>query len=471
LGVSVTVNILVFRLLLALVLLAPLPLGANRPWAWSLLALSLGGLVGVWSLMVLAGRCRAPAPVVRLTPVVVLFGLTLAWAALQATGLPPAAWWHPLWAETTAALGLGKPFGAVSIDPERTLTAIMRLTSYGLVFWLSVQLGRDRSRAHEALAAVAIAGLIYAVYGLTMHFAGWERILWLEKWAYTGDLTATFVNRNAFGAYAGLGMICCIALFLRALRPSRPGEQRRISEVTETVLVQATPYLIAALVLATALLLSHSRGAFLCAGLGLMVLMMAMVAGGVIRLRSGLLLAGVILAVGGGVMAMSGEVTVKRLSETNAAGTDEGRTNAWRLVRSAIMDAPWTGNGLGAFQPAFRMYRDASLSEKGEWEYAHDVHLETAMDLGLPATATLYGAFGVILAACVRGLFRRRRDQVYPAVALAAAALLAAHGVVDFSVQMPAIAVTLALLLGLGYAHSWSSRDDDAPKHRSRPGS
>lgn len=454
-----TANIFVFRLLLALVLLAPLPLGANRPWAWSLLALTLGGLAGFWSLMVLTGRCRAPVAVTRLTPVVVLFGLTLGWAGLQTSPLLPVAWWHPLWTESVTALGQSVPFGAVSLDPERTLTAIMRLTSYGAVFWLAVQLGRDRDRAHEALVAVSVAGLLYAVYGLTVHFADWERILWLKKWAYTGDLTASFVNRNAYGAYAGLGMVCCIALFLRALRPARPGEPRRIAEMTETVLVQAAPYLVAALVLATALLLSHSRGAFLCTGLALMVLMVAMVAGKIIRLRSGLLLATIMLVVGGGALVMSGDVMVKRLSETSSSGTDEGRINAYRLVQLAILDAPWTGNGLGAFSPAFRMYRDASLSEKGEWEYAHDVHLETAMDLGLPATAALYGAFGVIVAACVRGVFKRRRDQVYPAVALAAAVLLAAHGVVDFSAQMPAIAVTLALLLGVGYAQSWSSRD------------
>jgi len=40
---------------------------------------------------------------------------------------------------------------------------------------------------------------------------------------------------------------------------------------------------------------------------------------------------------------------------------------------------------------------------------------------------------------------------------LAATALVACHALVDFSLQIPAVAAWFATLLGLGYAQSWSS--------------
>lgn len=453
-----TANTWTFRLLLAVVLLAPLPLGSQRPWAWTLMAVLVGGVLAVWSLLVLTGRARAPVPMARLGGLALAFVPVLVWAFLQILTAMPESWWHPLWAEASAALGMA-PEGRISLDPERTLTALMRLACHGGIFWLAVQLGRDRARAREALVAVAVGGTLYAIYGLVVYFSGWERILWLEKWAYRGDLTSTFVNRNVYGAYAGLGAVCCVALFAHALRPRHSGQELRAYDLVETVLVRALPFFLGAVILLTALLLSHSRGAFLSTGLALGVLMAALVAGRVTRPRLAAGLCAALLVAGLAVLALSGDVTVRRLADTVASENEESRADVYRLTGQAILDAPWTGNGLGAFTPAFRVYRDASLTTPVVWDFAHNVHLETAMDLGLPATLLLYGAVLGIVGSCARGLTRRRRDQVYPAVALSAAALLGVHGLVDFSVQIPAVAATLALLLGVGFAQSASSAD------------
>lgn len=451
-------NTAVFRVLLAVVLLAPLPLGSNRPWAWTLMGVLVGLLLTAWAVLVLAGKARAPISFARIMPVAVPVGLVMGWAAVQTLGIVPASLRHPLWAEAAAVLG--QPVGgAVSVDPAMTLTAMLRLASYAGIFWLAVQLGRERSRAREALVAVALGGVAYAAYGLLVHFAGWESILWLDKWAYLGDLTATFVNRNAYGAYAGLGVLCCAALFTHALHPPPKGDERRASDLAEAVLVRALPFLLGVLVLGTALLLSHSRGAFLSTGAATAVLLVVLAAGRVTRPRTALLLGMVLLGVGLAVMSVSGDVTVERLVQTGSQRMEQARPEAYRLTAGAIIDAPLTGHGYGAFLPAFRMYRDTALPDSGVWDYAHNVHLEAAMDLGLPAAVLLYAALAVVLAACARGLLRRRRDQVYPAVAIAAAALLGVHGLVDFSVQMPAIAATLALLLGIGYAHAWRTSE------------
>lgn len=454
------VNTLLFRLLIAIVLLAPLPLGSNRPWSWSLLAVSVGVLLVIWSVRAAMGRVPIPVPPAFLLPVCLPYALVLGWAALQTSSTMPPFLWHPMWTEVGPVLlpSSGPPTGMISTDPAMTWTAILRLACYGGIFWLAVQFGRDRSRAREALIALCVAGTVYAIYGLTVHLTGWESILWLKKWAYAGDLTSTFVNRNAYGAYAGLGVVCCIGLFINALRPRQDGQGRGAFDLVETLLLRALPYLACGLVIGTALLLSHSRGAFLSTGLALGVLLILLAAAGVVPRRMALPLIGAVALVALVAVSASGDGTITRLAEQTSAEHDSGRTNVYRLTMDAIADAPYTGMGLGTFKAAFHMYRDTTLLDPVVWDFAHNVPLELMMDLGVPAAALLGLSFAIIVGVCLRGLMIRRRDRLYPALAVASVVLLGAHGLVDFSVQMPAVAATFALLLGLGFAQSWNTR-------------
>lgn len=451
-----TANSIVFRLLIAVVVLAPLPLGANRPLAWTALAVAVGLLLCVWTVSILLGKGHAPVPVRRLAPVGLLFGGAMMWAAIQGLPGPPEAWQHPLWTEAAAALSRGvdggvAATGRIALDPGRVGTALLQMLAYAGIFFLAVQLGRDRGRAREALVAVTVAGVLYAVYGLIVHFSGAERILWLEKWAYLGDVTATFVNRNAYGAYAGIGLICCTALFLQGLAIRR--DERRAYQIAESVLIRSLPFLAAGLLVAMALLLSRSRGALGATGVGLISLCVALGAARILRPKvtiaaiCGLVLAGLT------TFTLGGEGVVDRIALQGV--TDETRADLYRIALAAIGDAPLTGHGFGGFASTFSVYRDTSFPMPELFLQAHNLHLELALDLGLVAAALLYGAVGWTLATCVSGLSRRRRDQIYPAVALAAAVLLGLHGLIDFSLQMPAIAATFALLLGLGFTQSF----------------
>ncbi|CAA7615411.1 conserved membrane hypothetical protein [Candidatus Terasakiella magnetica] len=453
-----TANTLIFRLLLAVVVVAPLPLGANRPASWSLLALLVGGLLCTWAVLAGCGRATAPLSMRRLWPIALPFAAALIWAFIQTLAVTPLAWHHPLWAEAAPALGVDAPMtgGAVTLDPAMSRTAIMRLLCHGGVFWLAVQLGRERSRAHEAILALAWAGIAYAVYGLTVYVSGTETILWLDKWAYRGDLTATFVNRNAYGAYAGIGLLCCLALFVNALRhvwESAVG----LRDHADTIVIRALPFLAGAALIGTALMLSHSRGAFICTGLAILALLAALSLGRVMPPAKALLIAAGIITIMTIIIISNGELTFERFG--NSRESDEERTAIYRLALTAIGDAPWTGFGFGAFAPAFQTYLDTSLPLMQMVDMAHNVHLELAMDLGLAGITGLYLSFAAIVALCLRALVRRRRDQVYAALALAVTILLGLHGLVDFSVQIPAIAMTFALILGIAVAQCFNTSE------------
>ena len=60
---------------------------------------------------------------------------------------------------------------------------------------------------------------------------------------------------------------------------------------------------------------------------------------------------------------------------------------------------------------------------------------------------------------CVIGVYRRRRDIVYPALAIGCAAAAGAQALLDSTLQAPATSALLAFILGLGYSQSWTSTD------------
>lgn len=442
-----------FRLLLAVLVLAPLPLGSNRPWAADLLCAAIGLLAAAWGALALVGRAWVPVPARRLWPVALPFLAVLAWGLVQSLGSLPVGWAHPVWAEIQPALTLPVD-AAVSPAPAVTRAAVLRLACYGLVFLLAVQWGRDGGRARLGLKVVTWAVLAQCAYGLSMHMAGIERILWLEKLDYIGDATGTFVNRNAFGAVAGLGVLLCLAWAFERTRARTPVSRR--GEALERFVARSLPWQVAALLPMLALLSSHSRGALLATAGASVVLIAAAVAARLLRPGRAVLLVLVLAAIGLGLMVSTDTGTLIRMAGEKDLSGD--RPNLVRLALQAIADAPLVGHGLGAFLWSFAPYRDLAFPRPVSYSFAHNVWLETLMDLGYPAALALLASLLVAVVAAARGVVVRRQSQIHGMVAVAAATLFGLHGVVDFSVQMPANAALLAFLLGLGYAQAWSTR-------------
>jgi O-antigen ligase len=441
----------IFIALTTLIVLAPLPLAANRAWSWSLLSLASALLTLIWVVCRLRGRCRPGLPAARLALPATLFLTALAWAVLQTLPIMPLSWAHPVWTEASAALS--RPLGAtISANPEMSGHAVMRLAAYGLIFVLATQLGRQRHRAVWGLKSVAAAVLVYAAYALFCHLIELEYILWMPKWAYQGDATGTFVGRAAFGAFAGIGVLACLAQAIRRSTAQRPsiGTGERI----ERLLARTVPWLIASGFLWLAVLASHSRGAFLVTGAGCLALLTAATIGRLVRLRQTLALLLVLTGLAGGAVLADGGTTLARMSGEGDLTGD--RPNLMRLTWAAIDDAPLTGHGLGTFASAIMPYRDTSLPRPVLYNHAHNSWEEVIMDLGWPAGLCLIFAVMIPVAVCCAGLVRRRQDQIFPALAVAVATLLGLQAIIDFTVQIPALAALFAYLLGIGYSQSWS---------------
>src|SRR5262249_51195607 len=75
--------------------------------------------------------------------------------------------------------------------------------------------GRSAERARCMFLALSIAGFLYAGYGFLVEVSGVKLVLWYPKIWYPDSLTATFVNRNNYATYAGLGLIVASGLVIR----------------------------------------------------------------------------------------------------------------------------------------------------------------------------------------------------------------------------------------------------------------
>ena len=449
----------VFWALLTIVVLAPLPLGCVDPWSWGLLSCLIGVLLVVWSGTVLIGR-QTPAFGMRsIWPVVALFMATAVWAWLQTRTFMPANWHHPLWDLTNAALGWSLP-GTISLDPYETTSTLVRLLVYGGIFWLALQYGRRSRRARRALVVLSFAGLGYALYGLVLYFLGLEVILFFRKTAYFDDLTSTFVNRNTYATYAGLGLLCATGLITVAITKVA-NSQSSIGElalrVVETIAEKGWMLVLCWLALLLALVLTHSRAGFFSTMLGIVTFL---IAAGMTRAVDRRLA----LALGGGCafvllifLIANGQQILVRLLETSIA--EEERRLVYDRVLDAIGDTGVVGSGYGTFEEVFRFYRTPDI--QGTFTKAHSVYLENTLELGLPAALALFGVLFCLAVVCVIGIRRRRRDAVYPCVGLAATVLVAVHSIVDFSLQIPAVAATYAFIMGIACAQCWSSRRPD----------
>ncbi|MBO6781948.1 MAG: O-antigen ligase family protein [Alphaproteobacteria bacterium] len=447
---------LAFGGLLTVLVLAPLPLGSNRQWAWSLLAIAVAVTLLVWAV----GVARTPGairiPWSRHLPATVAFLLAIAWFCLQASGITPAAWDHPLWAQAAAALDKPDLGGAISLNPNASFDGAMRLLAYGAVFWLAMHFCRSRRRTKQLLWAIVISGSVYAVYGLAVQFSGTNTILWFDKWAYENVVTSTFVNRNNFATYAGLVIVAAFGLLTRkADEAAELGIANRagIAHILDSLGPQVFGLFLALFVTGTALLLTASRGGILSTGFGILVFLAGLALYKRRRLRHTIVFAGIVILGGILLISFSGREVILRLNQSN--DDLSGRGQVWEMTREAFAERPVLGTGLNTFADVAIRNRSAQMPPQASpFLRAHNGYLEMLLEGGIVGFGLIMFALAWAGGWCIYGIFMRHEDGVFPIVGLSAIAVVGAHAWVDFSLQIPAVAVTFAAIAAAGCAQA-----------------
>jgi O-antigen ligase len=445
---------------------APLPFGSRD-----------AATVAFWCGLLGLGVAFAPLSRLRRQHNWILAGIGViifAYGLVLHEQLSPWPWiasFHPIWKQAAEVLGIPiQP--SVSIVRYEPFFALGAPLANVLALTLGLLVGTDAEDARRALRIMAWAGVGYAVYGMYGLVFDPTSVLWREKTAYVGNLTATFINRNTAATYFG----SCAVVWLLFLCDAVAKRLRRdldwrglVRELTSRELAGRRdvhlPFAMLFVCLC-ALFLTISRA-------GTVFTLFVLALGFVLRFRrrlprgKGLLLTG--LAIVGVVLVllqvMGGSVGAR--FETQGL-SDAGRIAAWQSTLRIIADYPWFGTGLGTFAWAFPAYRSSEISMWGVWTAAHSTPLELASEVGLPLAGLVGLGWIVMLGLLFRGSLVRRRDRIVPLAAFCIGLLGLLHSSLDFSLQVAGYAIVAFAILGIGLAQAFSSTDNGAAARAER---
>jgi O-antigen ligase len=445
-----------FWLLIAGLAWVPFWNGSNELIAWGLNAVLFAGVAFMYEGSLLIRGASHPVGIRNIALPAALFGLVLVWIYIQTIAWPYSWLSHPIWG--MAADALGKPLeGSISVNRDLTNLALLRLVTAGLVFWVSLQLCRSASRARLLLYSVGLIGCGYAIYGLIALGSPAVRVPWFGDGASAGFVSSTFFNRNSFASYAGLCLVTIIglsiALYQDEIRKRPSNRWSAVAALLEIIGRREGILFGAAFLLAVTLLLSGSRGGVSATALGLLVLPIFMYRGNGRAARAVLFVSA--MTVGGALLLVFGDPVIAGLKERGMG--DISRLAVYLITLRSALDTPFLGHGYGTFFDVFPMYRDRSISVDGIWSQAHNTYLELFQGLGLVFGSMLIVSVLLLIIRCLRGAVTRR-DKTVPCVAIAAASLVGVHAIVDFGLQIQAVGLTFAAILGAGVAQSRSSR-------------
>lgn len=445
-------------LIVALVLLAPLPLGAHRPLAWTVIA-ALTGAIGVLFMLTLRQRVRLGWLWVALA----LAATQPLWGLMQALPLSALA--------NRAALPVALPPEAaavlrpqtLSLAPHASLLAALRMAGNIGFFLLALAAMRAPKLQLRSLRWVfgAVAG--YAVFAMISLVLMGDTGAIFRKTAYHGYATGPFVNRNAFASFLGMGLICGVALLQHALAQTPLRRARGVNAAALTLLAHL---LLIALIL-IALLATGSRMGLAAslAGAALTFGLMRRAAPppanprppSARRRATGAAL-GMAMAGLAGAVLLFGQATLERSLFTSADSAT--RLGIYADTLHLIATRPLSGYGLDSFPLAYELARSEAHFDRFTYADAHSTYLENWAEGGLVFGSAPLIAAAIVLARLWANYRRQPGHATAPAVALGALTLAGLHALIDFSFEIEANLLLLLLLLAIGATPPLQPRRD-----------
>jgi len=440
-GVRSSVGAWLAVALIILLVLAPMPLGSNRPFFWSLNAVLVGVIGLVYALSATLGQKQFRVSISREFLIVGLWVVLIGYLIFQS--LPIGRIIGPISFPVPDGGTLNSQ--SLSLAPGATAHMVIRVLTYGMFFFLILQAAANRTRARIMMAALFFIICLYAAYGLLALTQLGDPLLFFEKWAYSGSATATFVNRNSYATFLAFGMVSGVVLSLRSFfsgqrhRGSSDGAMSAALSLAGTVLI------------GSALLATHSRMGLFAALIG--CALCAIIAGFKRRASHRFAMAGalaLILAMCLFVVSLFGTGTLERLGSTEA-DTDV-RFQLYGQILAMIAQRPLLGYGGGAFELAYPLFHELPVSPDRVWDRAHSTYLALWSELGV-----ILGTLPLLIVAllgwrCAKLVIGRQHDWHIPLIAIGVLAVAAIHSLVDFSLEIQANTLYFLAFMGMGFS-------------------
>lgn len=430
-------------LVLLVAFAAPIPLGSNRPWAWSLLA----AVIFATALIALAhlyldrgGWGRAD-------------NSRALWLALLPIPLMSMA-------QCVGFVISGDHAVLTSADPGRTLEAMVRglaLLVHALALLYFVTTGQ---RLRLLLTAIVAAALFQALYAIALLYSGLDHSPVFGLPIGT-RANGSFVYHNHLANLLMVSLCLGIGLMVSQFERTRPADPHRhqLKKLLRFALGRKMVFRLSLIIIVGALVLTRSRmgnSAFFSA-----LLITALIALFAYRQRPPVFIWFVISIVAVDLLLIGSWIgldgVTERLERTELL--QEERAAVFLQALPAALDRPWTGHGGGSFYTVFNQYQLSNLA--GFYDHAHNDYLELASDYGLPVL--LLAGSGVLWCAwvCLRTM-RERHTSLFQGTALGCLMAIIGmliHCSVDFNLQSPANAHLFITVLTLAVISASLPRD------------
>lgn len=435
-----------FYLFLAILFLLPIPLGANRPWAWSFFQLAIFGLT-LYTTFTL--RTSKNIGIHRYLSMVMLWLAFIAIAMLQIIPLPSVIVdvLSPSSSELYRLAGADTYY--ISIDRGQSIINLVKLLSLFCVLLLTMQLVTSESRIRLLLITMLASGTFQALYGSLEVLIGANGSL-VFGFEVKEFATGSFVYRNHYANFLMLCLSAGIGLIVTSLEKDKmqsPKDKLRSS--AQMLLSSKTIIRICLAVMVIGLVMSRSRMgnvAFFVsvAIIGLIALIL-------IRNRSNGLFIFVIsmfiinLFI---VSAYFGLQRVKdRLEQTSLAAETRGD-----IIHDAfpiIQDFPLFGSGGGSFYSIFPRYQE--LEVYAFYDHVHNDYLQFAIEFGIAGVFILLIILLFTFYKALRAMYKRK-NSIFKGTSFAVAMAMLGmciHMTVDFPLQGFANACYFVVFIGL----------------------
>ncbi len=448
-----------------LLLWIPLPKASNRIGALFFLELAVFVLLLIWCWQFWRGRRSLPGVIKLAWPIWFAWGLLIALLLLQVSPLP-SEWllWlspHSLSVYQLAYQDAELPaWLSLSVDRYATLLSLQKTLAYLGLFLLTLLLVRERHHFRWLAYVLVISAVFQAAYGTLMVVTGWEYGFLAPKTTYFNTATGTFVNRNHFADYlaicGGIGVALMLILSGKDVVDSHQQRWRRLINWAMSDKIRLRFGLV---IIAIGLVMSRSRMGntaffFSLTAVGVLCLLLSRE-----RSRPLLFLVGSILvldmAVVGSLVGM--DQVVSRIENTTA--TTEHRDEVAEDSIRYWQDFAWLGSGGGSYYVTYPRYKDDTVG--GYYDHAHNDYLEVATEFG---AIGLWALGSMVFLTLIRAMvtYRKSTDRYVQGICfsvLMAISVLLIHSTVDFSLQIPANASLICVILALGWvAFYWHQR-------------
>ncbi|MBF0155028.1 MAG: O-antigen ligase family protein [Magnetococcales bacterium] len=442
---------LVFLVFLGLVFWAPLPLGSNRPWAWSVLEVGTFSLAGIYFFSHLGeGKSFGRIFQEHFSQVFLL----LVWILIPLLQVMPLSTSllslvTPATVDINHFSGLDGKSLAISLDKTATLMEWLKHVTYFLAAFLVLAVVRTRERLRMLAWTILFAGIFQALIGLFVYFTGFDISWWVpevKQWAH-----GTYVNRNHFAGLLEMAIPLGFGLLLGWMRSSdsQKSFNEKLLHLLQNIGSRSGVVSSLLVLMFVALFLSQSRGG----NLSLIASLLLVVTLAQFRRRKSnrekrLIIPVLIVSlIAGGWMGL--DFLINRF-KVSMIEEQAGRINVHAGTIDMISHYPFLGTGSGTFKYVFPIYRTEKIQQFNN--HAHNDFLEFLAEQGLLG----FGLFGAAFVSSWLVMIRRylhRRDPFARGMlfaSLVGTLSLSLHGLVDFNFQIPANAYYFWILMAMG---------------------